>query len=68
MRDPNRLYKFYDELRRLHMTYMSDIRFGQFIFIFLKWLSSRGIDSFFPEENEMLKYLKEFCGEEVNGE
>ena len=68
MRDPNRLYKFYDELRRLHMTYMSDIRCGQFIAMFLKGWASRGIDSFFPEENEMLKYLKEFCGEEVNGE
>lgn len=68
MRDPNRLYKFYDELRRLHMTYMSDIRFGQFISIFLKWLSSRDVDVFNPEEDEMLKYLKEFCGEEVEDE
>lgn len=68
MRDPNRLYKFYDELRRLHMTYMSDIRFGQFISIFIKWLSSRDIDAFNPEEDEMLIYLKEFFGEEVKCE
>lgn len=68
MRDPNRLYKFYDELRRLHMTYMSDIRFGQFISIFLKWLSSRGVDVFNPEEDEMLTYLKEFFGEEEKSE
>ena len=69
MRDPNRLYKFYDELRRLHMTYMSDIRFGQFISIFLKWLSStKEVDIFCPEEDKMLIYLREFCGEEVKSE
>lgn len=25
------------------------------------------IDIFFPEEPEMLAYLKEYCGEETNG-
>lgn len=30
MRDPNRLYNFYNEVTRLHMTYRPDWRIGQF--------------------------------------
>lgn len=34
---------------------------------FLGWVScDKKIDSFFIEENKMLTYLKEYCGEEVD--
>lgn len=66
IRDPNRLYDFYNEVTRLHMTYMPDWRVGQFWMNFLVWIQSeKKRDPFFPEEDEMLTYLKEFCGEEV---
>lgn len=66
MRDPNRLFNFYNELCRLHMTYQPDIRFGQFVYNFNSWLKEyKHIDIFFPEENEMIIYLKEYCGEKV---
>ena len=64
MRDPNRLYHFYDEVRRLHMEYRPDWRFGQFIYNFIVWLNSRkSIDPFFPEDDEMIELLKEFVDE-----
>lgn len=69
MRDPNRLYNFYNEVTRLHMIYRPDWRIGQFWDSFKKWLEVfKGADMFFPEEDELLEYLKEFCGEKsVNG-
>ena len=32
MRNPNRLYKFYDKLRAIHMTQFPDMRFGQLMY------------------------------------
>lgn len=67
MRDPNRLYGFYNEVARLHAKYFPDWRFGQLMSNFNAWLySERGVDVFFPEENKYLTYFKEFCGEDVN--
>lgn len=64
MRDPNRLYNFYNEVTRLHMNYMSDWRVGQFWLNFLVYVQNvKKRDPFFPEEDELLTYLKEFCGE-----
>lgn len=64
MRNPYRLYKFYDELRRIHMKYFSDWRFGQLCSNFLGWIQmSKGKDFFFIEESEMLDYLREFADE-----
>ena len=64
MRDPSRLYKFYGELVRLHMTYMPDIRVGQLMHNFTTWLANKKqIDIFFPEEDELIKLLKEYMGE-----
>ena len=35
---------------------------------FFSWvIYTKKIDIFFPEEVEMLTYLKEYCGEETNG-
>lgn len=64
-RDPNRLYNFYNEVKRLHMTYFPDWRAGKFWMNFLGWLQNdKKLDPFFPEESEMLTYLREYCREE----
>ena len=64
IRDPNRLYNFYNEVTRLHMTYMPDWRVGQFWMNFLGWVQNeKKRDPFFQEESEMLTYLREYCGE-----
>ena len=68
IRNPNRLYNFYNEVTRLHMTHFPDWRTGQLWLNFLSWLQNeKKIDPFFSEESEMLTYLKEYCGEETNG-
>ena len=65
-RDPNRLDDFYKEVCRLHKTYYPDQRFGQFVTNFMEFLVVRKHnDPFFPEDDIMLTYLKEYCGEEV---
>ena len=64
MRDPNRLYVFYEEFRRIHMEYFNDLRFGQFIDNLRYWLSDKkGVDIFWPEETALLNYLREYAGE-----
>lgn len=64
IRNPNRLYGFYNEVKRLHMTYFPDWRAGQFWMNFLGWVQNKKKrDPFLPEESEMLTYLKEYCGE-----
>lgn len=66
MRDPNRLYKFYDELRDIHMTYFPDWRFGQLINNVLGWWTAKyKRDIFFPEEDEMIEIFKEYIEEFV---
>ena len=65
-RDPNRLDEFYKEVCRLHKTYHPDQRFGQFVTNFMEFLVVRKHnDPFFPEDDIMLTYLKEYCGKEV---
>lgn len=62
MRDPNRLYPFYQQLTEIHRQSFPDIRFGQLMCNFLGWLqSTKGIDPFFPEEDKMIKYIKEYA-------
>ena len=61
MRNPNRLYKFYSELTKIHAEVFPDWRFGQLMTNFMSYLTEKGVDPFFPEENEMIKYLKEFA-------
>ena len=68
MRDTVRIDKFTEELNRIWKTYFPDWRFGQLCSNFFGWLASeKKIDLFFPEEDEMITYLKEYCGEENNG-
>lgn len=68
MRDPKRLDKFYDELKRIHQQYYPDWRFGQLFYNFGIWLiGEKEIDIFFPEEDRMIELFKEFTGEKDDG-
>ncbi len=61
MRDVNRLYKFYDELRDIHMTYFPDWRFGQMVVnVLSKWQSQEDRDIFYLEEDEILQIFKDY--------
>lgn len=61
MRDKNRISEFTKELERIWMQYYPDWRFGQLMVNFLNYVvSEHNRDPFFPEESEMLKYLKEY--------
>ena len=61
MRDPKRLDGFYKQLCKIHKECFPDWRFGQFCSNFFGWLiSEKGVDIFFPEEDKMLEYLKEY--------
>ena len=45
---------------------MCDIRFGQLCSNFFRWLMHvQGRDLFFPEEDEMLRWFKEYIKEVV---
>ena len=63
MRDPNRLDNFYEEICKLHKEKVPDWRFGQLCSNFFGWLmSEKGMDLFFPEEDKMLEYFREYIG------
>lgn len=62
MRDPNRLDKFYDEMKEIHKKSFPDWRFGQLMSNFLGWLYSvKRRDPFFPEEEDMIEYFREYA-------
>lgn len=65
IRNPERIDVFTSELNRIWKTYYLDWRFCQFMSNFLGFVQSKkNRDILFPEESEMLTYLKEYCGEE----
>ena len=69
IRNPERIDVFTSELNRIWKKHFPDWRFGQLMSNFLGFIQSKkNKDPFFPEESEMLTYLKEYCGEkeEVN--
>ena len=62
MRNPNRLDEFYNELTEIHKQYFPDWRFGQFMYNFISWMQSeKQKDVFFPEEDKMIEYIKEYA-------
>ena len=66
MRKSERLDYYYDEKCRLHKKYLPDWRAGQLDSNFYGWLQfTQGRDLFFPEEDEMLRWLKEYIKEVV---
>ncbi len=62
MRNPNRLDAFYEEMKIIHKKSFPDWRFGQLMSNFFGWLmSSKGKDLFFPEEDDMIEYFREYA-------
>ena len=68
MRKSERLDYFYDEKCRLHKKYLNDWRVGQLDSNFYGWLMAQGRDLFFPEEDEMLRWFKQYIKEMVGEE
>ena len=63
MRNPDRLDSFYDEFKKIHKESFPDWRFGQLISNFFGWIyQEKKIDIFFPEESDMIQYLREYAG------
>ena len=61
MRDPARINKFCDEFAIIWKENFPDLRWGQLMTNFFKWLADKKqIDAFFPEEYKMIAYLKEY--------
>ena len=65
MRNPDRLYKFYDELQKIQSTYCPDLTFENFNYAFL---DQYGRDPFFPEEDEYLKAVEKWAKERTQPE
>lgn len=64
MRDPNRLDNFYAIMKNIHRKAFPDWRFGQLMSNFFGWLySEKKIDLFFPEEEQMIEYFREYANE-----
>lgn len=62
MRELDRLDSFYEEMKRVHKEYFPDWRFGQFCSNFFGWLmTEKDRDLFYPEEDEMIEYIKEYA-------
>ena len=67
IRPASRLDSFYDELKKIHKEHFCDWRFGQLGSNFFGWLASEEkVDLFFPEEEQMIKYIREFAGIKEN--
>lgn len=62
MRDKYRIKPFCDELRDIWEEYCPDWRFGQLICNVFGQMASDGRDPFFPEEDEMIKYFRNYFG------
>lgn len=61
MRNVKRIKPFCDNIAKLWGDNLPDWRFGQLMSNFFGWLfETKKVDLFFPEENAMLEYFKEF--------
>jgi hypothetical protein len=59
MRNPERLDKFYEELKQIHKEKLPDWRFGQLMFNFI---SETG-DPFYWEEDEFIERLGKYIND-----
>jgi len=59
MRNPDRIDKFCNELAEVWKK-VPDWRFGQLISKVLGKMQSEGRDPFFPEEDEMIEYFRNY--------
>lgn len=67
MRDKKRIKKFCDELATIWEENVPQWRFGQMICnVFGDMVASEKRDPFFPEEDEMIKYIKNYFNREEN--
>lgn len=62
MRNPDRIDDFCRELAKIWKNNCPDWRFGQFICNTFGQMASDGRDPFFPEEDEMIKYFRNYFG------
>ncbi len=61
MRDINRIDKFCSELAEIwKQPQCNDCRFGQLMMNVLGKMQSEGRDPFFPEEDEMVEYIRNY--------
>ena len=58
MRNTDRLDDFYERLKKVHKEYHSNLRFGQWMICVLGDMQASGRDPFFPEEDEMIKFIE----------
>ena len=58
-RDPQRLKEFYNELERIHREHVNDWRFGQLMSNIFG-----NHDLFYLEEEDVLRNIKRYFGEE----
>lgn len=62
MRDPNRLDKFYDEMKEIHKEAFPDWRFLQFMSNFMGWIYTKhNRDPFFIEEDKCIELINEYA-------
>lgn len=66
IREVERLDIFYEELSNIHKEYFPDWRFGQLCSNIFGWLmSEKKVDLFFPEEDKMIEYIREYAESSV---
>lgn len=61
MRDPKRIDKFCQRLA-ICWKMVPDLRFGQFMMNAFGKMASEGKDPFFPEDDEVIKYIEKYTG------
>ena len=62
MRDPARIDRFCDELKRVWHQF-PDWRFGQLMSNMLgQFVADTGMDIFFPEEPELMAFFQKYAG------
>lgn len=62
MRDTKRLNDFYVRLKKAHANFFPDWRFGQFMSNLFNWITiEKKKDPFYLEENQMIKYIEQYC-------
>ena len=66
MRDIKRIRKFCNELSDIWEENTVDWRFGQLICNVFGQMAAEGRDPFFPEEDEMIKYFRNYFKNEEN--
>lgn len=66
MRDKKRIKKFCDELATIWENECPNYRFGQLICNVFGQMAAERRDPFFPEEDEMINYIKNYFKREEN--